>query len=114
VWFLLLVKQLGKQEAPARAMLDVVMPQFGGAATALLLRNRFPTLPIDVPAGEHKKRPIRGYPIRIICGSRPTGLGQVIRKILVASIMCVLIVRMARQPEMGVGMVEAAAEWNFN
>lgn len=78
--------QLCDQEAPALAILDVVMPRMGGAPAAVHLRARFPGLPILFTSG-YSEACDAG--ISLIPGSSylrkpysPTALSRAIRKIL--------------------------------
>jgi two-component system, cell cycle sensor histidine kinase and response regulator CckA len=78
--------QLCEQEIPALAILDVVMPRMGGAATAKQLRNRFPGIPIVFTSGYAESK---GSTASAIDNSNylqkpysPTSLSKLIRKVL--------------------------------
>jgi two-component system, cell cycle sensor histidine kinase and response regulator CckA len=78
--------RLCEQETPALAILDVVMPRMGGAATAKQLRNRFPSLPILFTSGYAESK---GTAASAIDNSNylqkpysPTSLSRQIRRIL--------------------------------
>ena len=77
---------LCEQEIPALAILDVVMPRMGGAATAKQLRNRFPGIPIVFTSGYAESK---GSTASAIDNSNylqkpysPTSLSRMIRKVL--------------------------------
>jgi two-component system, cell cycle sensor histidine kinase and response regulator CckA len=77
---------LCEQEIPALAILDVVMPRMGGAATAKQLRNRFPGIPIVFTSGYVESK---GSTASAIDNSNylqkpysPTSLSRMIRKVL--------------------------------
>ena len=74
------------QETPDLAILDVVMPRLGGAATAKQLRKRFPEIPILFTSGYSESK---GAATSAVENSgylqkpySPTSLGRQIRKIL--------------------------------
>jgi two-component system, cell cycle sensor histidine kinase and response regulator CckA len=78
--------RLCDEETPALAILDIVMPRMGGAATAKKLRERFPELPILFTSGYAESR---GAATGAVENSTylqkpysPTSLGRQIRKIL--------------------------------
>jgi PAS domain S-box-containing protein len=78
--------QLCEQETPALAILDLVMPRMGGAASATQLRRRFPNLPILFTSG-YSESP--DATVSQLSNSSylqkpysPTSLGRAIRKIL--------------------------------
>jgi two-component system cell cycle sensor histidine kinase/response regulator CckA len=78
--------KLCEQEAPAVAILDMVMPRMSGAATAAELRKRFPELPIVFTSGYSKTEDAA---VAQLANSSylqkpysPTSLGRTIRKIL--------------------------------
>jgi two-component system, cell cycle sensor histidine kinase and response regulator CckA len=78
--------RLCEQEKPALAVLDVVMPRMGGAATAKQLRGRFPQIPIVFTSGYSESK---GASTSTIENSNylqkpysPTSLGKLIRKVL--------------------------------
>jgi two-component system, cell cycle sensor histidine kinase and response regulator CckA len=78
--------RLCDQEIPALAILDVVMPRLGGAATAKQLRARFPDLPILFTSGYAESK---GTATSAIDNSNylqkpysPTSLSRQIRRIL--------------------------------
>ncbi len=78
--------RLCEPEGPALAILDVVMPRMGGAATATYLRERFSTLPILFTSGYSETTSVAAL---LLPNSyylqkpySPTALGRVIRKIL--------------------------------
>lgn len=78
--------QLSEEEAPALAVLDVVMPRMGGTATATVLRKRYPGLPVVFTSGYSEStgaaaslQPDSSY---LQKPYSPTALGRMIRKIL--------------------------------
>jgi two-component system, cell cycle sensor histidine kinase and response regulator CckA len=78
--------RLCDQETPDLAILDVVMPRLGGAATAKQLRKRFPEIPILFTSGYSESK---GAATSSVENSgylqkqySPTSLGRQIRKIL--------------------------------
>jgi CheY-like chemotaxis protein len=78
--------RLCEQETPALAILDVVMPRMGGAASATQLRRRFPNLPILFTSGYSESLDAT---VSQLSNSSylqkpysPTSLGRAIRNIL--------------------------------
>jgi two-component system, cell cycle sensor histidine kinase and response regulator CckA len=77
---------LCEHEIPSLAILDVVMPRMGGAATAKQLRNRFPGLPIVFTSGYAESK--SGNTSAIDNSNylqkpySPTSLSRMIRKVL--------------------------------
>lgn len=78
--------EICEQETPALAVLDVIMPRMGGAATAAQLRNRFPGLPLLFTSGysESKDTAVTqlDHSSYLQKPYSPTSLGRAIRKIL--------------------------------
>ncbi len=78
--------QLVRQEEPALAVLDVVMPKLGGPATASQLVERFPNLPIIFTSGY--ARDATGLPAKMRLTTylqkpySPTTLGKLVRNVL--------------------------------
>jgi CheY-like chemotaxis protein len=79
-------KRLCEEETPALAILDLVMPRLGGAATAAELQNRFPALPVLFTSGymESTETTASQFPNSYYLQKpyRPTSLARVVRKIL--------------------------------
>jgi CheY-like chemotaxis protein len=78
--------RLCETETPAMAVLDVVMPKLGGAATAAKLAERFASLPVLFTSGYSQDS--EGV-APVIANSRylqkpysPTALGRMVREIL--------------------------------
>jgi two-component system cell cycle sensor histidine kinase/response regulator CckA len=75
-----------EKETPSLAILDVVMPHMGGAATAMELLERFPGLPIRFTSGYSESTESAVSQIPVSCYLQkpysPTSLGRTIRKIL--------------------------------
>jgi signal transduction histidine kinase len=78
--------RLCEQEAPALAILDMVMPHMGGAETAVQLRSRFPQIPILFASGYSEAQECT--PVRLPNSSylqkpySPTALARAVRKFL--------------------------------
>jgi two-component system, cell cycle sensor histidine kinase and response regulator CckA len=85
--------RLCETETPALAILDVIMPHMGGAATAAALLARLPNLPVLFTSGYSESASLSGVPIP---SSRylqkpysPTALGRAVREILDTDRSCV-------------------------
>lgn len=78
--------QLCEQETPALAILDVIMPRMGGAATAAQLRRRFPRLPVLFTSGYSEPQEASASQLSdstyLQKPYSPTSLGRAIRRIL--------------------------------
>jgi PAS domain S-box-containing protein len=78
--------RLCEHEAPALAILDVIMPKMGGAAAAAKLADRFPNLQIVFTSGyspEGERAPASGEKTRYLQKPySPTTLGRLIRETL--------------------------------
>ena len=78
--------QLCSHEKPALAILDVIMPNLGGPATATGLLEMFPGLPVVFTSGysaDASELPAEGTPARYLQKPySPTTLGRVVREIL--------------------------------
>ena len=78
--------ELCKQETPALAILDLIMPRMGGAGTAVQLRSQFPNVPILFTSGysETKDSVAASLPNCHYLQKpySPTALGHAVRKIL--------------------------------
>jgi PAS domain S-box-containing protein len=78
--------QLCRQQTPALAILDLVMPHMGGAAAAIQLRERFPDLPILFTSGyAETQNSVSSHFSNSSYLQKPyspTALAQTIRKIL--------------------------------
>jgi len=78
--------RLAGEERPAVAVLDVVMPKLGGAATAAQLVERFPNLPIIFTSGYTQES--TGLPATMRLTSylqkpySPLALGKLVRSVL--------------------------------
>ena len=78
--------QLCSQETPALAILDVIMPKLGGAATAARLTALFPDMQFIITSGysaEGDKAPAPGDKTHYLQKPySPTTLGRIIRESL--------------------------------
>jgi two-component system cell cycle sensor histidine kinase/response regulator CckA len=78
--------QLCDQQAPALAILDLIMPHMGGVATATRLRERFPDLPVVFTSGYSENKDFEASKLRnsfyLQKPYSPTALGRAVRKIL--------------------------------
>ena len=78
--------RLCAEEAPALAILDVVMPRLGGTATATKLRSRFPGLPVLFTSGYSEATGVAASRLEnsyyIQKPYSPTSLGHAVRRIL--------------------------------